>query len=134
MSKEKEIVLTFRDLLTRTNKMADAAEKTPIDIEFIKAEAETYKEKEVEYKELLSLPADEVTDNFMFKMIYGGFSEVMLNLVTLVGLYYNNLQLFFDKDEEKLKETIEELGDFRNQCNKRFKKVEKQLSKMGHVD
>jgi hypothetical protein len=136
MSKEKEIVLLFRDILTRTNEMADAAEKTPMDIEFIRAERKTYLEHYEENKALLALPASEVTTNFMFKAVYKGFAETMTQLLTLVGLYYKNLDLLHDnpEDAEKLKETVSELGNFRNECNKRFKKVEAQMSAIGKVD
>lgn len=136
MSKEKEIVLLFRDILDRTNKMADAAEKNPMDIEFIRAERKTYLENYEDNKALLSLPANEVTSNFMFKAVYKGFSETMLQLLTLVGLYYKNLDLLHDNPEnaQKLQETVSELGDFRNECNKRFKKVEAQLATLGRVD
>ena len=136
MSKEKEIVLLFRDILTRTNEMADAAEKDPMDIEFIRAERKTYLEKYEDNKALLSLPASEVTSNFMFKMMYGNFSDTMLKLLTLVGLYYKNIDRFYGvpEDEQNLKDTVKELGNFRQECNKRFKKVEAQLSSIGHVD
>jgi hypothetical protein len=60
----------------------------------------------------------------------------MTQLLTLVGLYYKNLDLLHDnpEDAEKLKETVSELGNFRNECNKRFKKVEAQMSAIGKVD
>lgn len=136
MSKEKEIVLIFRDILTRTNEMADAAEKNPMDIDFIRAERKTFLESYEEHKALLSLPANEVTSNFMFKMMYGNFSKTMLDLLTLVGLYYKNLDIFYgvESDKQNLDDTVAELGKFRSECNKRFKKVEAQLSSIGHVE
>ncbi len=135
MSKEKEIVLVFRDILTRINTLADAAEKEPIDIELIKSEKASYLESYEERKALLALPASEVTSNFMFKLMYGSFSETMNNLLNLLGLYYNNITLFYEENaEESLKETIQEFGEFRKECNKRFKKVEAQLSSIGNVE
>lgn len=135
MSKEREVVLVFRDLLKRINDTADAVEKSPMDMEFIRNSAEEYKTLEVEYNELLSLPANEVTSNFMFKMVYNGFAETMKNLVKLVGLHYNNLILFYDEEQDNdLAETIVAVKRFREQCNKNFSKVEKQLSAMGHID
>ena len=136
MVKEKEIVLLFRDILDRTNALADAVEKEPVDIEFVKSARETYLDKYKEGLDLLSLPANEVTDNFMFKLMYGSFSETMKNLLLLVGLYYKNMVTFYgvDGEEQNLKETIQDIGKFRKECNKRFKKVEAQLASIGHVD
>ena len=136
MVKEKEIVLLFRDILDRTNELADAVEKNPVDIEFVKTARESYLSKYQEGLDLLSLPANEVTDNFMFKMMYGSFSETMKNLLLLVGLYYKNMVTFYgvEGEETNLKETIQDIGKFRKECNKRFKKVAAQLASIGHVD
>lgn len=136
MVKEKEIVLLFRDILDRTNDLADAVEKEPVDIEFVKTARASYLGKYQEGLDLLSLPASEVTDNFMFKMMYGSFSETMKNLLLLVGLYYKNMVTFYgvEGEETNLKETIQDIGKFRKECNKRFKKVAAQLASIGHVD
>ena len=136
MLKEKDVVLLFRDILNRTNALADAVEKDPINIEFIKSENETYQASYEEGVKLLSLPASEVTDNFMFKLMYGSFSDTMQQLLKLVGLYYNNMLTFYGTEgaEENLANTIEAIGKFRKECNKRFKKVESQLSAIGHVE
>ena len=136
MSKEKEIVLIFRDVLDRTNELADAVKCSPIDIEFIRERRKSYLSKYKEDIALLDLPASEVTDNFMFKLMYGGFSATMKNLVMLIGLYYKNVDHYYGVEEEKEKfnETLAEIEKFRTECNKKFKKVEAQLASIGHVD
>ena len=106
-----------------------------MDMNAIREASEEYKSLEKEYNEILSLPANQVTNNFMFKLVYNGFAETMKNLVKLVGLHYNNLILFYDNEQDDdLAETIVAVKEFRRQCNQNFKKVEKQLSTMGHVD
>ena len=136
MIKEKDIVLLFREILNRTNDLADIVEKDEIDIEAIKEARASYLARYKDDIALLKLPANEVTDNFMFKLMYGNFSETMQNLVMLVGLYYKNMVTFYDVEgeEQNLQETIQDISKFRKECNKRFKKVEAQLSSICQVD
>ena len=131
MSKEKEIAMIFKEILDRTNELADVLEKKPIDIDFIRTQRKSYLEHYEENKALLELPVSEISSSAGFSLIYRGFGKDMSGMYTLVGLNYKNLDTTYGVDgkEEEFEGYVNQVLNFRTFLNKNFKKVIKKMEK-----